>query len=99
MKTTLTDRAVKAAHTPGPWTAVQDGNKVDWYLVDEDESVIVFGLSEPDARLTAAAPDMLAALKAAEIVLLALCKSGSSRKALAAYDRICGAIKKAEGTS
>jgi hypothetical protein len=38
--------------------------KVDWYLVDKDESVIVFGLSEPDARLSAAAPDMLEALKA-----------------------------------
>lgn len=47
-----------SAHTPGPWTAVQDGN-VDWYIVDENESVIVFGLSEPDARLIAAAPDML----------------------------------------
>ena len=77
-----------SAHTPGPWTAVQDGN-VDWYIVDENESVIVFGLSEPDARLIAAAPDMLDALRAVRAY-----HNGGSPYSVDAID---AAIAKAEG--
>ena len=57
-------------HTPGPWTAIieKDGEHVvDTYVVDVDEDVVVrpsAKLSEPDARLIAAAPDLLAALRA-----------------------------------
>ena len=51
-------------HTPGPWTAViekDDGHVVDTYVVDADEDVVVTPsakLSEADARLIAAAPEM-----------------------------------------
>ena len=62
-------------HTPGPWTAIieKDGEHVvDTYVVDVDEDVVVrpsAKLSEPDARLIAAAPDLLAALKLADTIL------------------------------
>lgn len=82
------------AHTPGPWTAVQDGNEVDWYLVDDDESVIVFGLSEPDARLIAAAPDLLAVANR-----IALWPARKRPAMLALQEAARTAIAKAEGTS
>ena len=56
-------------HTPGPWAAIPDSredSEGDWYVIAPDEDVITTGLSEPDAALIAAAPDMLAALKYAE---------------------------------
>ncbi|WP_127677238.1 hypothetical protein [Sinorhizobium meliloti] len=50
-------------HTPGPWipTLCDDGA----WMVNTDGDIIVVGdnLSETDARLIAAAPDLLAALK------------------------------------
>jgi len=54
------------AHTPGLWAAIPDSredSEGDWYVLAPDEDVIAFGLSEPDAALIAAAPDMLKALK------------------------------------
>jgi len=71
-------------HTPGPWTAVanewdevlseKDRGK-EWYILAPNEDVIGtgLGLSEPDARLIAAAPDLLAALKA--LTLAAACET------------------------
>ena len=55
-------------HTPGPWTAVPDSgedSEGDWYIVTPAEDVITTGLSEPDAALIVAAPDLLDALYAA----------------------------------
>ena len=58
--------------TSGPWTAVANewdevlaekdrGN--DWYIITEKEEVIAKGLGKTDARLIAAAPDLLAVCK------------------------------------
>jgi hypothetical protein len=81
-------------HTPGPWEAIPDSredSEGDWYVIAPDEDVITLGLSEPDAALIAAAPDLLAALKG----LVGLADEGamfSDRIALAR-----AAIAKAEG--
>jgi hypothetical protein len=51
-------------HTPGPWTVVQDtGAEDDYYVITEKEDVLATGLTEADADLIAAAPDLLAALQ------------------------------------
>lgn len=48
-------------HTPGPWHAEGDG---DWFdAVDERGFAVAEAMTEPDARLIAAAPDLLAALR------------------------------------
>ena len=58
------------AHTPGPWRAVpQPGQTVGvhtyTHCVMYGDDSIADTLTEPDARLIAAAPDLLAACKAA----------------------------------
>ena len=54
-------------HTPGRWTAIADSGDENaddgWYVLNDQETAIAVGLYEPDARLIAAAPDLLAALK------------------------------------
>ena len=56
-------------HTPGPWTAEYDnrgnGGFGEWYNVGPARVYIVGESSEADARLIAAAPDLLEALEAA----------------------------------
>src|SRR5580765_4172601 len=58
-----------STYTAGPWTAIveKDGDYVDGvYVVDAAEDVVISPrakLSEADARLIAAAPDMLAILQ------------------------------------
>lgn len=54
---------MSAKHTPGPWTAVSDPN--GWTLEGRGMSITAeaFDCSNADARLIAAAPDMLAALE------------------------------------
>jgi len=54
-------------HTPGPWTFVHEGGIDGGYFIDAKEDVVVLPrgrLNEADARLIAAAPDLLAALRA-----------------------------------
>ena len=53
-------------HTPGPWTAEQDPNSImsdEWCIGAQGQIDMVAVCSERDARLIAAAPDLLAALK------------------------------------
>ena len=64
------------SHTPGPWT-VQNAdlsdpfNDVPWVLIPGERTVVVGGehLTPADARLIAAAPDLLAALREAHGIL------------------------------
>jgi len=80
-------------HTPGPWTFVHEGGIDGGYFIDAKEDVVVLPrgrLNEADARLIAAAPDMLVALQDA---LLHGNLPGWIAK------RVGAAIAKAEGTS
>lgn len=54
-------------HTPGPWTAEQTDDAGRWFITAGYENIVSaqYGnpLSEANARLIAAAPDLLAALR------------------------------------
>ena len=79
-------------HTPGPWTAIADSGDENaddgWYVLNDQETAIAVGLYEPDARLIAAAPDLLDACRQARIVLF---HNKDMR------DTLTAAILKAEG--
>ena len=68
-----------SGHTPGPWRARQDGYGWDVVATDPEEhaeagdlySVTGGTMPEPDARLIAAAPEMLEALELFERVFCA----------------------------
>ena len=84
--------AVMSAHTPGPWRKANDGILADnaaWVIYDPH-------IMPANARLIAAAPDLLAELKwvAGRIDRC----SGSPNFTADEHDRICAAIAKAEGT-
>jgi len=84
-------------HTPGPWTFVHEGGIDGGYFIDAKEDVVVLPrgrLTEADARLIAAAPDLLAALK-----LLVAFGEGSFAQAVGAWEQARAAIAKAEGAS
>ena len=67
---TAQDVATTGNHTPGPWHSTQELDEGRFYILTEDGSYIanvdMAGLDprcESDARLIAAAPDLLAALE------------------------------------
>lgn len=92
-------------HTPGPWiVALNDGNlSVRSEATDETVAAFthvypecVFGLDEDDARLIAAAPDLLEALHALLPALMS--KSAMMSKAdWSAVEKANAAIAKARG--
>lgn len=92
-----------AQHTPGPWS-------VDGCQIVADQGAVALGLygdiEDPDQttaniRLIAAAPDLLAALKAAEADIVAWLTNGAHTAAEIAEDdvirQVRAAIAKAEG--
>jgi hypothetical protein len=82
--------AMSTKHTPGPWKHVRDS----WIVADSAVVCVFQSVTEPaDARLIAAAPDMLAALKEAEPFLR---RFGTSDEATAVAN-VCAAIAKATG--
>jgi len=98
-------------HTPGPWLVdYRDANGSKVVITRESvpicavhPKVQTHGLptAEPNARLIAAAPEMLEALKTAqaEIVCSIGYMSAMARKNFqAVLDQINAALKKAEGT-
>lgn len=97
------------AHTPGPWTLHQEGSMraCDGRHDSEDgcrtiAEAEIIGVAraeaEANARLIAAAPELLAALKVARCVLKVACGAEAPyiREAFKAIDPI---IAKAEGAS
>lgn len=94
-----------SAHTPGPWKVLADTRTgaVDvWYGARFVCTVGVPGASgdesiEPDAALIAAAPDLLAACKAALSLVESLPYDPTDRQTLRINDQIEAAIAKAEG--
>ena len=86
-------------HTPGPWDAIPDCPEEghgDWYVVAENEDVLSRGSSRDDARLIAAAPDLLAALKAMSEYMAYAEILGEDK---AVFKNARAAIAKAEGVS
>lgn len=57
-----------AKQTPGPWRYIKSGRNNLWHIEREENGAPVCSIpkggSEPNARLIAAAPDLLAAIKA-----------------------------------
>jgi len=56
------------AHTPGPWRAGDD----DGYIYDKGNVIVATVMNDDDARLIAAAPEMLGLLKLAQVRLFML---------------------------
>ena len=52
-------------HTPGPWVWTPDAETIHGYSPEGEARVVVYelGTNEPDARLIAAAPELLEALQ------------------------------------
>ena len=55
-----------SAHTPGPWKAQEFAGAVNVWGKQKGKAVAYYCLTPDDARLIAAAPDLLAACKAVE---------------------------------
>ena len=55
------DATPRAGHTPGPWAA--DGHRVTWNGPDKVRPNLVCVANEDDARIIAAAPDLLEACR------------------------------------
>ncbi|MDQ3159314.1 MAG: hypothetical protein M3P98_04250 [bacterium] len=103
----------KAKHTPGPW--IIDSGETDEYVIREPrgEAVAVIcdsvlGEDDPNARLIAAAPELLEAAKYLQAALEAYSdfncgivtrkrKSDHAMEILAGRDSLSRAIAKAEG--
>lgn len=97
-------------HTPGPWEISECGGCDVWDILNDDldspltahcyGSVVEGGIEhESDARLIAAAPDMLEALHRliAQCTLLAMSGHGNSEAAESFREIIRPVIAKAEG--
>lgn len=87
----------KPTHTPGPLTVSQD-YRGSWNVVDRFQRRVAEGIkSESDARLIAAAPSLLSALKAAHEYLAARdCGERHGTHAVLTRE-VAAAIAKAEG--
>ncbi len=76
-------------HTPGPWMAVNKGRhwnneSIDNWIItygNVEEQIVDHCYEEADAKLIAAAPDLLAACRAAESILDSLMIDEDTRKA------------------
>lgn len=93
-------------HTPGPWTVNVNNIGVD--VVADSMTVAMTCSPTPNdhapichanARLIAAAPDMLAALTVVEAVMTIVPPRSDTAEYLEALDKVRAAIAKAEGRS
>lgn len=85
-----------ARHTPGPWNVGTTFPTMIWSGTDETAAISVCATrTKEDARLIAAAPDMLAALKA--IVIESGGKAIPNDSLTVCRKRALAAIAKAEG--
>ena len=91
-----------SAHTPGPWRAVPNAPGISDTVIDSGRMVVADVISRKstdelraNARLIAAAPDLLEALRA--LVDLQEANEASETKALDFWDHARAAIAKATG--
>lgn len=59
----LLQQQAVVGHTPGPWTAYHAGDERDVYVGGPNDTNVCENATEADARLIAAAPEMLEALR------------------------------------
>ena len=98
-----------SAHTPGPWGAWQPLNDGSWAVTAWEAGDLAAGLGDParlppriadeidsaaDARLIAAAPELLALLRECLPHLVALQLTGSSRLAGPLGQRVAALLAK-----
>lgn len=88
----------EAKHTPGPWVVDQEVNEGDdglFFVVLADDGAVTVAAppTEADARLIAAAPDLLSACQSAEMALLGFLRHNLVIDA--ALDCVRSAIRKA----
>ena len=92
MKTKIDDKT----HTPGPWNAHSPRRiSAMWEVTAGAPGFIMASVyREQDARLIAAAPDLLEAAKAIQVWMMRVPTDAASEQA---YAKIVDAIAKAEG--
>lgn len=83
-------------HTPGPWKIRAVSPDHDWQAVYAEGNCITGALSSGDARLIAAAPDMLATLHAI-VESMESSDDKTARIQLELLDKACAVIAKARG--
>lgn len=88
--------STQSKHTPGPWIVKADGYSIglpsDTGVIAETNTIYERG--KADAQLIAAAPDLLAMLKAANHALYVVGKPSALKAAMAGSADL---IRKAEG--
>jgi hypothetical protein len=94
-------------HTPGPWTAEPPGiygygaeDDKYWAVQTEDERICLLtggDSEESDARLIAAAPELLVALREAYSAITYMMSNDDCGGAANALEAVVAAIAKAEG--
>lgn len=94
---------MSAAHTPGPWAAREWSRHARTTVVVDDPTAGVTGVrviaeceTEADARLIAAAPAMLKALRRAAIALAFAAESSPAMRD--DYEAVSAAIARATGS-
>lgn len=86
-----------AAHTPGPWRIGDAGWSVFEPPTGGTPKLVASVTNKANARLIAAAPELLAALKEYVDRHEADCMAGQKPNGLPEYDQAIAAIAKAEG--
>ncbi|MBL4700835.1 MAG: hypothetical protein JKX85_06215 [Phycisphaeraceae bacterium] len=63
----MTDTDVKTQHSPGPWKAMPSSDRTEWWIDSQDgeDLALIYELpnAEANARLIAAAPELLERLR------------------------------------
>ena len=85
-----------ATHTPGPWYTYQSHKDVNRHIASKDGKSIAKEVHHANARLIAAAPEMLEQCKLFEKVLTHLINSGDSGADLE-RDKLREVLAKVEG--
>ena len=86
-----------ATHTPGPWYTYQSHKDVNRHIASKDGKSIAKEVHHANARLIAAAPELLEQCKLFEKVLTHLINSGDSGADLE-RDKLREVLAKVEGS-